>query len=107
MKTSIDDVPLSNAEFSLYQKADDPDDDMLIMSELTTGADGTTDVVDDLTWGEYYFKETSAPTGYQISDEKIPVSVNAKNVSIVQTIKASNNRIQTPQRAKLNKYRKI
>ena len=93
MKTSIDDVPLSNAEFSLYQKADDPDDDMLIMSELTTGADGTTDVVDDLTWGEYYFKETSAPTGYQISDEKIPVSVNAKNVSIVQTIKASNNRI--------------
>ena len=94
MKTSsIDDVPLSNAEFSLYKKADNPDDDVLIMRGLTTGADGTTDVVDDLTWGEYYFKETSAPTGYQISDEKIPVSVNAKNVSIVQTIKASNNRI--------------
>ena len=98
MKQSADGMPLANAEFSLYRKADaagdaDPAKDTLIRENLTTGTDGTTETVPDLEWGDYYFSETRAPQGYQKSDTLFVFTVDASNADSVQTIHVSNDRI--------------
>ena len=98
MKQSADGMPLANAEFSLYRKANpagdaDPMKDKLIRENLTTLTDGTADTVQNLEWGDYYFSETRAPQGYQKSDTLFAFTVDASNADSVQTIHVSNDRI--------------
>lgn len=73
---------LAEAEFSLY-KSDDTQvftDETYQYSEtgsnatFVTGQDGTLTVT-GLPWGSYYFMETKAPEGYEISTTKVSFSV--------------------------------
>ena len=96
IKLSSDGMPLSNAEFALYQKAEDTGvagADTLIQEGLVTGADGTTAIVDQLTWGDYYFLETKAPQGYQKSDAQLSFTVDASNADAVQTVRVADEKI--------------
>ena len=98
MKLSSDGMPLADAEFSLYRKTNTTEGanastDTLIRENLITSADGTTDTVADLEWGEYYFNETRAPQGYQKSDTPFTFTVDASNADSVQTVQVSDDRI--------------
>lgn len=99
IKLSSDGMPLSNAEFALYQKAEDTGvagstaADTLIQEGLVTGADGATAIVDQLTWGDYYFLETKAPQGYQKSDAQLSFTVDASNADSVQTVRVADEKI--------------
>ena len=99
IKLSSDGMPLSNAEFALYQKAEDTGvagsaaADTLIQEGLVTGADGATAIVDQLTWGDYYFLEMKAPQGYQKSDAQLSFTVDASNADSVQTVRVADEKI--------------
>ena len=96
IKLSSDGMPLSNAEFALYQKAEDTGvagADTLIQEGLVTGADGATAIIDQLTWGDYYFLETKAPQGYQKSDAQLSFTVDASNADAVQTVRVADEKI--------------
>lgn len=99
IKLSSDGMPLSNAEFVLYQKAEDTGltgsatADTMIQDGLVTGADGATAIVDQLTWGDYYFLETKAPQGYQKSDAQLSFTVDASNADSVQTVRVADEKI--------------
>ena len=99
IKLSLDGMPLSNAEFALYQKAEGTGvagsaaADTLIQEGLVTGADGATAIVDQLTWGDYYFLETKAPQGYQKSDAQLSFTVDASNADAVQTVRVADEKI--------------
>lgn len=96
IKLSSDGMPLSNAEFALYQKAEDTGvagADTLIQEGLVTGADGATTIIDQLTWGDYYFLETKAPQGYQKSDAQLSFTVDASNADSVQTVRVADEKI--------------
>ena len=99
IKLSSDGMPLSNAEFALYQKAEDTGltgsatADTMIQDGLVTGADGATAIVDQLTWGDYYFLETKAPQGYQKSDAQLSFTVDASNADSVQTVRVADEKI--------------
>ena len=96
IKLSSDGMPLSNAEFALYQKAEDTGvagADTLIQEGLVTGADGATTIIDQLTWGDYYFLETKAPQGYQKSDAQLSFTVDASNADAVQTVRVTDEKI--------------
>ena len=99
IKLSADGMPLSNAEFALYQKAEDAGvagstaADTLIQDGLATGADGATVIIDQLTWGDYYFLETKAPQGYQKSDVQLSFTVDASNADAVQTVRVADEKI--------------
>ena len=99
-KSSTDGMPLSGAEFTLYKKAEmkdlgnDTDADTLVKEGLMTGEDGTTGTVEQLTWGTYYFLETKAPQGYEMSTEKHTFTVDASNAGSVQTIQVSDEKIK-------------
>ena len=99
IKLSADGMPLSGAEFALYQKAEDARvagsaaADILIQEGLATGADGATAIIDQLTWGDYYFLETKAPQGYQKSDAQLSFTVDASNADAVQTVRVADEKI--------------
>ena len=99
IKLSSDGMPLSNEEFALYQKAEDTGvagsaaADTLIQEGLVTGADGATAIIDQLTWGDYYFLETKAPQGYQKSDAQLSFTVDASNADAVQTVRVADEKI--------------
>ena len=99
-KSSTDGMPLSGAEFTLYKKAEmkdlgnGTDADTLVKEGLMTGEDGTTGTVEQLTWGTYYFLETKAPQGYEMSTEKHTFTVDASNAGSVQTIQVSDEKIK-------------
>lgn len=99
IKLSSDGMPLSNAEFALYQKAEDTGltgnatADTLIQEGLVTGADGATTIIDQLTWGDYYFLEMKAPQGYQKSDAQLSFTVDASNADSVQTVRVADEKI--------------
>ena len=99
-KSSTDGMPLSGAEFTLYKKAETKDSgegtdaDILVQEGLMTGEDGTTGTVEQLTWGTYYFLETKAPQGYEMSTEKHTFTVDASNAGSVQTIQVSDEKIK-------------
>ena len=99
-KSSTDGMPLSGAEFTLYKKAEmkdlgnDTDADTMVKEGLMTGEDGTTGTVEQLTWGTYYFLETKAPQGYEMSAEKHTFTVDASNAGSVQTIQVSDEKIK-------------
>ena len=99
-KSSTDGMPLSGAKFTLYKKAEmkdlgnGTDADTLVKERLMTGEDGTTGTVEQLTWGTYYFLETKAPQGYEMSTEKHTFTVDASNAGSVQTIQVSDEKIK-------------
>ena len=62
-------------------------DGTLVLEDLKTGSDGKL-IAKDLEWGTYYFKETTAPSGYCLSDEKVYFSVNYETILSEQVITA-------------------
>jgi LPXTG-motif cell wall-anchored protein len=70
LKTGVDDVPLSGAEFSLY------DSNGALVSVKTTGADGKT-TFEDLVYGSYTLVETKAPKGYVRAEDSTPIEVSS------------------------------
>ena len=89
-KTAEDGMPLQGAEYDLYKEGVD----VPVSTGLTTGTDGNTLTVTNLTWGNYYFLETQAPSGYAVNRDKIPFSIHAGNVDITALIETSDNRIK-------------
>ena len=69
-KTGVDDVPLSGAEFSLYDSEDN------LVDVQTTGADGTA-TFEDLVYGSYTLVETKAPNGYVRAEDTTPIAVTS------------------------------
>ncbi|MEG0727505.1 MAG: SpaA isopeptide-forming pilin-related protein, partial [Erysipelothrix sp.] len=55
----------------------------LVHSNLFTNKDGYIDV-QGLEYGDYYFIESKAPTGYSINPEKVFFSITSENSSILQ-----------------------
>lgn len=52
-----------------------------INTDLVTGEYGETPTVKNLPWGSYYFRETTAPEGYELSDDKLTFTINKANAS--------------------------
>lgn len=115
IKRSNVNTPISGAVFSLFmikgvrddspsRPAGDPDD-LLCQSGLKTDSTGKTPVVEYLDWGQYYFVETKAVTGYSKSSctfSPASFSITADNVDIMQETRAVN--YQTPGSVSLFKY---
>ncbi len=70
LKTGVDDVPLSGAEFSLY------DSDSNLVAVRTTDANGKA-TFEDLVYGSYTIVETKAPSGYVRAEDSIPIVVSS------------------------------
>ena len=71
--------PLQGAEFKIYDSADKE------LSTVTTDNKGKA-VVNNLSYGDYYFKETKAPTGYFISNAKVNFSIATNGQMITKTV---------------------
>ncbi|WP_202813108.1 SpaA isopeptide-forming pilin-related protein, partial [Liquorilactobacillus cacaonum] len=72
---------LSQAVFSLFDKAGNK-----IKDNVTTGTDGKV-TVDGLKPGEYYFKETAAPAGYEYdADKEYNFTVDLQTTAKVATV---------------------
>ncbi|MGY3721778.1 MSCRAMM family protein, partial [Vagococcus carniphilus] len=80
---------LSDAEFALYNSTGE-----LVMGNLSTDETGKLRV-DDLAEGKYYFVETKAPIGYEISTEQHHFEVIADNKNDVVQIKVTNKKEET------------
>lgn len=81
--------PLEGAEYELYTAAGDQvmfnsdrnyDEDGAIRT-VTTGADGTI-TVRNLPWGSYYFLETAAPDGYELSGAHTSFTIDRNTVGL-------------------------
>lgn len=92
-------VTLPGAVFKLYKS----NGTLVSDTEYKTGADGTL-TVNNLDWGSYYLKETKAPDGYKISDEKIKFTINAENNAGAELDTVTVENEQIPAKAKLVKY---
>ncbi len=68
LKTGVDDVPLSGAEFTLYNAANE------VVAVKTTDADGKA-MFEDLVYGSYTLVETKAPKGYVRAEDTTPIEV--------------------------------
>ncbi|MGM0113091.1 SpaA isopeptide-forming pilin-related protein [Enterococcus sp. DIV0187] len=64
---------LTNAEFQLLDSGQS-----VLREKLKTDADGKLQVT-NLAPGKYYFKETKAPVGYQLSDKLVEFTIATKN----------------------------
>ena len=84
VKTNPDGDYVKDAVFTLFDS-----NDQIVYDDLVTGADGQI-IVRDLQWGSYYFKEKSAPTGYELSDKKIEFEINRDNAETMQVVYAEN-----------------
>ncbi|WP_202813107.1 SpaA isopeptide-forming pilin-related protein, partial [Liquorilactobacillus cacaonum] len=79
---------LSQAVFSLYDKAGNK-----IKDNVTTGTDGKV-TVDGLKPGEYYFKETAAPAGYEYdADKEYNFTVDLQTTAKVATVSVTDKSI--------------
>nr|WP_054758166.1 SpaA isopeptide-forming pilin-related protein [Liquorilactobacillus satsumensis] len=72
------------ATFDLYKA-----DGTKLETGLTTGNNGQIKV-DNLKPGDYYFKETSAPAGYELNDTKLNFTVELQTTVKVATVSATN-----------------
>ena len=68
-KTGAEDKALAGAEFSIFKA-----DGTKVKTGLVTGTGGKIRV-DGLEYGDYYFQETKAPTGYVLDPKKYPFSI--------------------------------
>lgn len=68
-----DSKKLAGAKFDLFTS-----NGALIKGNMITDAGGEINI-NDLAWGDYYFKETDAPVGYKVNEEEIRFTVNAGN----------------------------
>ena len=84
-KTNENGNPLKNCVFSLYDS-----NDVLIMDGLFTDLFGETQVITGLEWGQYYFKESKAASGYKVNTNKIEFEISASNADFTQVVLASN-----------------
>ena len=84
IKTNLDGDYVKDAIYTLFDS-----DDQIVYDDLVTGADGQI-IVRDLQWGSYYFKEKSAPTGYELSDKKIEFEISRDNAETMQVVYAEN-----------------
>ena len=84
VKTNPDGDYVKDAVFTLFDS-----NDQVVYDDLVTGTDGQI-IVRDLQWGSYYFKEKAAPTGYELSDEKIEFEINRDNCETMQVVYAEN-----------------
>ncbi len=81
-------IKLSGAEFSLYNSLGE-----LVYGDLITNENGQLSV-ENLVEGSYYFKETKAPTGYQLSDQRYDFEVKANETSEVVKVEATNEKAE-------------
>lgn len=104
--SAADGTPLSGARFALLKKLGDtenpppdlinydPDNaggyDTVIYHngsyDFVTDSDGWTSVIDNLEWGTYYFKEISAPVGFELGDETKEFRISAKTAGAVSRV---------------------
>ncbi len=69
---------LENIEYGLFKN-----DDTFIKSIKLTNCEAT---INDLTIGDYYIKETKAPIGYKLDNNKYYFSINEKNINETKII---------------------
>ncbi|MFT8593567.1 MAG: SpaA isopeptide-forming pilin-related protein [Bifidobacterium sp.] len=78
--------PLAGAVFDVYSSNDSATP---VKSGVTTGADGRV-TVDGLLPGDYYFVETAAPAGYELSGDHVPFTIAFQSPVTVATASATN-----------------
>ena len=77
-------IKLENAVFELYNENDEK-----IGEQYTTNSDGVIEI-DNLVPGKYYFKEITAPKGYELNSDKIEVNAKEDEVTIVTVTNKKN-----------------
>lgn len=92
IKQAVDGLLLQGAEFSLY-RVPQSGRDKLIKVGLITDGNGETETVENLEWGDYYFLEDKAPSGYKLNSDKLKFSINSSNAGTVHTVRSTNSRI--------------
>lgn len=70
---------VAGAEYTLMYRAAEAADYQAMDPVYITNTDGQI-TVPDLQWGDYYFIEKKAPTGYQLSNEHVAFSINQDTV---------------------------
>lgn len=74
--------PVEGAEYSVYKQADNTE----VLSGLATGADGKL-IAQGLEQGDYYFKETKAPQGYKLNQDKVEFSISVTTTGVLPDTK--------------------
>ncbi|MEI3606076.1 SpaH/EbpB family LPXTG-anchored major pilin [Pseudogracilibacillus sp. SE30717A] len=72
--------PLAGVVFQLY------DENGLVQEGLTTGANGTI-TVDNLVYGDYYFKEVSTLDGYVLGNQKVDFKIESSTKTVNLKVK--------------------
>lgn len=80
-------LKLGGATFNVYTK-----DDALVYEGLVTSTDGTLSIPKMVIGEEYYMKETVAPEGYQLSEDKIEFTVKGQDNNIIVKNDAQTNK---------------
>ncbi|HCM89631.1 collagen-binding domain-containing protein, partial [Vagococcus sp.] len=83
---------LEGAEFSLFK---DDGKNIPLKTHLKTDSNGRLEVL-DLSFGSYYFIETKAPKGYELSEEKYSFTINLMNNNQTIEITATNKEQEEP-----------
>lgn len=92
-KTDNTGMLAGDAEYGLYYRESEQEEYRL-MGTYTTEADRNSPsygeiLVEDLPWGDYYFLETRAPKGYELSTEPIAFTIDRETVQNVISLEAT------------------